>query len=163
MKKIFALLIFLFTFGVHSQTPEKQKETKKSEAKKANFRVQVFKKSGEEEIKLQEADPEFKKRLPISAQVDKNGLVDLKDLPRAANIDSVWKAELLNSDLFETMQAQILEQDYSEVVYKELPTDTLKARLARLNARTPFNVEYHPALIIFQKIPDLPLSPRRRI
>ncbi|WP_409187164.1 transglycosylase SLT domain-containing protein [Antarcticibacterium sp. 1MA-6-2] len=123
-----------------------KKEASKSEAKKANFRVQVFKKSGEEEIKLQEADPEFKKRLPISAKVEKAELVDLKDLPRAADIDSVWKAELLNSDLFEKMQSQILEQDYSEVVYKELPTDTLKARLARLNARTPFNVEYNPIL-----------------
>ncbi|MGA8852798.1 MAG: LysM peptidoglycan-binding domain-containing protein, partial [Christiangramia sp.] len=60
--------------------------------------------------------------------------------------DSLWTLELTNSDLFEKMQKSIREQDYEEVVYKDLPTDTLKARLAKLNARTPFNIEYNPIL-----------------
>lgn len=145
MKKVVSCLLFFMFFGMFAQSPQKT-EPKAKETKKANFRVQVFEKKPSEEIKLEEADAEFKKRLPISAQVEKPDISDLEDLPKAAVIDSVWKAELLNSDLFEKMQKEILEQDYSEVVYKELPTDTLKARLARLNARTPFNIEYHPIL-----------------
>lgn len=144
MKKTVSFLLFLMVFGVYGQTPGKANATN-ADVKKANFRVQVFEKTEKGEIKL-EADPDFKKRLPLSAKINKVEISNLKDLPRAANIDSVWKAELLNSDLFEKMQEEILKQDYSEVVYKELSTDTLKARLARLNARTPFNVEYHPIL-----------------
>lgn len=144
MKKIISFLVFFAFLGVYSQTPGKSDSTE-ALTRKANFRVQVFEKTEKGQIKLEEADPDFKKRLPLSAKAKKD-LVNLKDLPRAADIDSVWKAELMNSELFEKMQQEILDQDYSEVVYKELPTDTLKARLARLNARTPFNVEYNPIL-----------------
>ncbi len=148
MKKTFTFLMlfaFLATFG---QKPDKKPVTDKADKNevKANFRVQVVKKPEEGEIKLVAPGPDAKKKLPISAQVGKPSNLKYKDLPKAASIDSVWKNELLNSDLFEKMQQEILAQDYSEVVYKELPTDTLKARLARLNARTPFNVEYNPIL-----------------
>ncbi|CAN5347192.1 hypothetical protein BH23BAC2_BH23BAC2_05290 [soil metagenome] len=145
MNKVVTFLLFFMVFGLFAQTPKKP-NIDTSHTKKANFRVQVFEKKSTEQIKLEEADATQKKKLPISAKIKKSDYSDLKDLPRAATIDSVWKAELLNSDLFEKMQQEILNQDYSEVVYKELPTDTLKARLARLNARTPFNVEYHPIL-----------------
>ncbi len=145
MKKVVSFLLFFMFFGMFAQTPTKTGD-KNKETKKANFRVQVFEKKTDEQIKLEEADAEFKKRLPISAKIEKTDISALEDLPKAVLIDSVWKAELLNSDLFEKMQKEILDQDYTEVVYKELPTDTLKARLARLNARTPFNIEYHPIL-----------------
>ena len=140
--------IMLFGFlGAFAQNPAGQTgKASQKQAEKANFRVQVFQKKDSSNIKLLHPDPEFKNRLPISANINKVDIQDLKDLPKAAVIDSVWKLELLNSDLFETMHREILEQDYSEVVYKELPTDTLKARLAKLNARTPFNVEYNPIL-----------------
>jgi len=147
MKKIATLLMLFICFGLMAQkTPVKKTNKIIDKAEKANFRVQVFKKSDTAKIELKSPDPEFKDRLPISAKINKNSIQDLKDLPHAATIDSVWKNELLNSDLYEEMQEEILKQDYSEVVYKELPTDTLKARLARLNARTPFNVEYNPIL-----------------
>ena len=145
MKNIVTFLLLFVFVGIYAQTPDKKPAPEKKEAKKANFRVQVIQKNGEGEVKLQEPDPEFKDRLPISARLE-NSTPDYKDLPKAAKIDSVWKKELLNSDLYETMQREILEQDYSEVVYKDLPTDTLKDRLVRLNARTPFNIEYHPIL-----------------
>jgi len=144
MEKVISWLLMFVFFGAVAQTPKKAESDTNS--KKANFRVQVFEKKKEGNINLEESDPEFKKRLPISAKIEKTNISELKDLPRAAEIDSVWKAELLNSDLFEKMQNEILEQDYSEVVYKELPTDTLKARLVLLNARTPFNIEYNPIL-----------------
>ncbi|MCF4100649.1 LysM peptidoglycan-binding domain-containing protein [Gillisia sp. M10.2A] len=147
MKKSISFLMLFAVLGAMAQTPKKQTNDKaNAKAEKANFRVQVFKKPDSTSIKLVKPDPEFKNRLPISAKIKSGVAVDLKDLPKAAVIDSAWKSELMNSDLFESMQNEILKQDYSEVVYKELPTDTLKARLAKLNARTPFNVEYNPIL-----------------
>lgn len=147
MKNIVYFLILFGCLGAFAQKPIKQTgKATQEQAEKANFRVQIFQKTDSTNIKLIKADPEFKNRLPISAKIKKIDIQDLKDLPKAAVIDSVWKSELLNSDLFEKMHREILEQDYSKVVYKELPTDTLKARLKKLNARTPFNVEYNPIL-----------------
>lgn len=119
---------------------------KKERVEKANFRVQIFQKSDDTEIKLAEPDPEFASKLPISAVIRDSSKVALEDLPKAMKIDSLWRAELTNSDLFDKMQESIMDQDYEDVVYDELPTDTLKARLERLNARTPFNIEYNPIL-----------------
>ncbi len=147
MKKIITvLLLFVFYTSVGQKTPAKNNSKTPTKSEKANFRVQVFKKSDSAKLELKNPDPEFRDRLPISAKIKKTSINDLKDLPKASVIDSVWKKELLNSDLYETMQEEILKQDYSEVVYKDLPTDTLKARLAKLNARTPFNIEYNPIL-----------------
>ncbi|WP_037318232.1 lytic transglycosylase domain-containing protein [Salegentibacter sp. Hel_I_6] len=137
------ILSFIFLLGIGLQAQE-EKEGKQVE--KANFRVQIFQKVDSSEIILANPDPEFKDKLPISAVIRDSSTVSLEDLPRAAEIDSVWRAQLTNSDLFDTMYKSIREQEYEDEVYKELPTDTLKARLAKLNARTPFNVEYHPVL-----------------
>ncbi|AXG68941.1 membrane-bound lytic murein transglycosylase D [Kordia sp. SMS9] len=70
----------------------------------------------------------------------------LLDNEMAAKIDSLWLRELGGSELFDTIHKEISELKYEPVVYQELPTDTLKARLARLNAKTPFNIEYNPSL-----------------
>lgn len=141
LKRKFLLLVFLA--GI---TAFAQEEKKKERVEKANFRVQIFHKGDNSSIKLAQPDPEFRNKLPISAQIEEGSKVELADLPRAKTIDSLWKLELTNSDLFDSMQKSIQEQDYEEVVYDELPTDTLKARLAKLNARTPFNIEYNPIL-----------------
>lgn len=147
MKKVAPfLMMLLVSLGTYAQNPTTQNNKAKVQTQKANFRVQVFEKEDSSSIRLEKPDPEFRKKLPIGANLNKEATKGFQDLPKAAVIDSVWKKELLNSDLFETMQREIREQDYSEVVYKELSTDTLKARLARLNARTPFNVEYNPIL-----------------
>ncbi|WP_106793768.1 LysM peptidoglycan-binding domain-containing protein [Aquimarina sp. Aq78] len=68
------------------------------------------------------------------------------DHPRMAQLDSIWKQELYNSNLFDTIYKSVTELKYEPVEYVDLPTDTLKARLAALNARTPFNVEYNASL-----------------
>ncbi|CAL68236.1 lytic transglycosylase domain-containing protein [Christiangramia forsetii] len=141
LKRKFLMLLLLA--GISTLAQEKKN---KERVEKANFRVQIFQKSDDTEIKLAEPDPEFKDKLPISAVIRDSSKVKLKDLPHAQTIDSLWMLELTNSDLFDEMQESIKEQDYEEVVYKELPTDTLKARLAKLNARTPFNIEYNPIL-----------------
>jgi len=141
VKHIILSLVFLFGISLHAQEGNKGKQVEK-----ANFRVQIFQKVDSSEIILAHPDPEFRNRLPISAVIRDSSAVSLEDLPRAAEIDSVWRAQLTNSDLFDTMYKSIREQDYEDEVNKELPTDTLKARLAKLNARTPFNVQYHPVL-----------------
>ncbi|WP_298417942.1 LysM peptidoglycan-binding domain-containing protein [uncultured Kordia sp.] len=71
---------------------------------------------------------------------------ELQDNKFAAKIDSLWLRELGGADLFDTIHKEISELKYDPVVYQELPTDTLKARLERLNAKTPFNIEYNPSL-----------------
>jgi len=141
LKRNFLLLLLLV--GMTSLAQEKKS---KERVEKANFRVQIFQKSDDTEIKLVQPDPEFRDKLPISAIIRDSTKVSLEDIPQAKTIDSLWKLELTNSELFEMMQESVREQDYEEVVYKDLPTDTLKARLAKLNARTPFNVEYNPIL-----------------
>ena len=141
LKRKFLMLLILAGMTTFAQEKEN-----KERIEKANFRVQIFQKSDNTNIKLAQPDPEFRDKLPISAAIRDSSKVALKDLPKARTIDSLWKLELTNSDLFETMQKSIQEQDYEDVVYDELPTDTLKARLARLNARTPFNIEYNPIL-----------------
>ncbi|MCX7546581.1 LysM peptidoglycan-binding domain-containing protein [Xanthomarina sp. F1114] len=73
-------------------------------------------------------------------------LDSLKDLELASEFDKKWLDELYNNTLYDTIYKAISELDYKEVEYPELTTDTLKARLSRLNARTPFNVEYNASL-----------------
>lgn len=75
----------------------------------------------------------------------------LKDYKFAARIDSIWQAELLNSDLFPKMQESILESPYKDTElsasdYQALSTKTLKERLAVLDSKTPFDINYHPEL-----------------
>ncbi|WGD35786.1 LysM peptidoglycan-binding domain-containing protein [Olleya sp. YS] len=70
----------------------------------------------------------------------------LQDDAFASNIDKKWLDELYSTTLFDTIYRDVADLKYNAVYYPELTTDTLKARLARLNAKTPFNVEYNPAL-----------------
>ena len=70
----------------------------------------------------------------------------LQDHDFAADIDKKWLEELYSNTLFDTIYRDVSGLKYDAVYYPELTTDTLKARLQRLNARTPFNVEYNPGL-----------------
>lgn len=73
-------------------------------------------------------------------------IIRLKDNIMAKRIDSLWLDQLYNNDLFDEVYGSIVQMEYLPVEYEELPTEVLKQRLAELNARTPFNVEYNPAL-----------------
>lgn len=64
----------------------------------------------------------------------------------ATDIDKKWMNQLYTSGLFDTINKTVENLDYEPIEYVDLPTDTLKARLARLNQKTPFNVEYNPSL-----------------
>lgn len=77
---------------------------------------------------------------------------NLKDMQKAYTYDSLWLAKLHESrKLFFEMDSilhdkSVLANSELNENYNKLPTDTLKARLAYLNARTPFNIEYNPHL-----------------
>ncbi len=82
----------------------------------------------------------------IPAVKDSLSIKALEDLEEAKKIDEKWLEELYSNSLYDTIYKSVTEMSYEEVDYPELTTDTLKARLKRLNARTPFNVEYNPSL-----------------
>ena len=64
----------------------------------------------------------------------------------ASLIDSLWINELINSPLNDTLRYSIEEDEVFVSESNELPTKLLKERLAELDSRTPFNVEYNPQL-----------------
>ncbi len=80
---------------------------------------------------------------PVKDTVSNRSLEDNK---LAVEMDQKWLNELYSSSLYDTIYKSVSELKYDEVYYPELPTDTLKKRLAELNAKTPFNIEYNPSL-----------------
>lgn len=63
-----------------------------------------------------------------------------------ACVDSLWMNELANKDLFENMQDDLLRVNPEEEVDYSLSTELLKERLAALDAKSPFNIEYSKEL-----------------
>lgn len=61
-------------------------------------------------------------------------------------IDERWMAELSNEEIFEEMLTDVETTDIDSTVTFDLSVDVLKSRLAKLDAKSPFNVEYTPAL-----------------
>ncbi|TNJ47271.1 LysM peptidoglycan-binding domain-containing protein [Tamlana fucoidanivorans] len=82
----------------------------------------------------------------IEAEIDSLSVKNLQDLEIAAKYDDKWYKELYSNALFDSVYKSVTELDYQPVAYPELPTDTLKARLKALDAKTPFNVAYNPSL-----------------
>lgn len=98
------------------------------------------------EVKDSIIDGNPQKIKPIEATHDSTSVKTLEDNELALGIDKKWEEELYNNNLFDTIYKAVTELTFEDVEYPELPTDTLKARLEALNAKTPFNVEYNPAL-----------------
>jgi len=85
--------------------------------------------------------------LNIAAVQEKTEQEKLKDLAEAYRYDSLWIAELhKNASHFQEMYAEVNNTNVTNEYVLNLPTDTLKARLERLNAKTPFNITYNPSL-----------------
>src|SRR5690606_26393376 len=82
----------------------------------------------------------------VATSLKDSTILNLKDMAIARKQDSLWLKELYKSDLFDDVYNSIVNQEYDAVDYDELPTELLKQRLKELDARTPFNVEYTPAL-----------------
>ena len=73
-------------------------------------------------------------------------VLELKDDTLAQRLDDAWRKELTRMDLYESVVSMVQSPNYREEVSLDLPTDTLKLRLARLDAKTPFNISYNPSL-----------------
>jgi len=65
---------------------------------------------------------------------------------QCAKIDSLWLNELNNDDLFVNMQEDLARINPDEEVDFSLSTPLLKERLAKLDAKSPFNIEYSKGL-----------------
>ncbi|WP_422349598.1 LysM peptidoglycan-binding domain-containing protein [Flagellimonas sp.] len=71
----------------------------------------------------------------------------LKDRKEARKYDSLWLRELHQSaQLFSELELEIINPNEDEIEMVDLPTDTLKARLALLDEKTPFNISYNSSL-----------------
>lgn len=64
----------------------------------------------------------------------------------ASCVDSLWLKELTNLDLYNDLSDDIKNINIDEKVDYELPTELLKQRLAEMDAKSPFNIEYNPGL-----------------
>ena len=64
----------------------------------------------------------------------------------ASCVDSLWLKELTNLDLYNNMTTEIKTINLDQTVDYELPTALLKERLAKMDAKSPFNIEYNPGL-----------------
>jgi membrane-bound lytic murein transglycosylase D len=83
----------------------------------------------------------------VSVKGDDKGAYNLQDNALAAKYDSLWMKELYElASLSDEMYEEVSKLDTEEPYVYDLPTDTLKARLAVLNEKTPFNVVYNPSL-----------------
>lgn len=162
MKYLFSIAFFLIAF-----TGIAQEENKKPKKEKPRFKIvkDTIILDGKKTVMIDTIY--FDKKNTIKRDVDEvlpdidsltgeinenhdltkiNESYQLQDHKMAATIDSLWLRELGDSDLFDTIHNEITELNYDPVVYQELSTDTLKARLDRLNSKTPFNIEYNPSL-----------------
>jgi len=64
----------------------------------------------------------------------------------ASCVDSLWLKELTSLDLYNDLEKDIKTINLDEKVDFELPTELLKARLAAMDAKSPFNIEYNQGL-----------------
>jgi len=139
MKKLSITLLLLTAslFNVYSQDTNLEEKTRYSETELQPGESYVM-------DTIIDGQAYFKKEIPL-ANPDTT-VRELEDDALAASIDEKWREELYSNSLFDTIYRSVTELTYDDVYYPELPTDTLKARLAELNARTPFNVEYNKSL-----------------
>ena len=64
----------------------------------------------------------------------------------ASCVDSLWLKELTSLDLYDNITDDIKTINIDKSVDYELPTALLKERLAKMDAKSPFNIEYNPGL-----------------
>ncbi|WP_396591199.1 LysM peptidoglycan-binding domain-containing protein [Allomuricauda sp. R78024] len=83
----------------------------------------------------------------IAISVGDDSKTKLMDLEEARRYDSLWLKELHDSaQLFSELLLEVQNPSEEEITMVDLPTDTLKARLALLDEKTPFNISYNSSL-----------------
>lgn len=91
-------------------------------------------------------DGASKLQAPLETLTDSLKIKNLQDNEIASAYDEKWLEELYSNTLYDTIYESITDIKFDEVDLPELPTDTLKARLHKMSAKTPFNIEYNPGL-----------------
>ena len=64
----------------------------------------------------------------------------------ASRVDSLWMKELTNLELYNNLSENIKTINIDQTVDYELSTELLKERLAAMDAKSPFNIEYNQGL-----------------
>ena len=72
--------------------------------------------------------------------------VALEDTEIAKKYDSLWLNELYKTASRFPEMLEEVQSPLDNAIVDELPTDTLKARLKRLDEKTPFRIAYNPSL-----------------
>ncbi|MCM5662319.1 lytic transglycosylase domain-containing protein [Galbibacter mesophilus] len=141
MKKVFIVLMFsIFSTLTYAQKKTNTTQQKEQPTFTADSVTVV------EETLLEEADSVLIDGKRYILSEEKTKIYGFADHPEAKKIDSLWKREFFSTGLSDTLYADISNLSFEPVDYVDLPTDTLKARLAKLNQKTPFNVAYNPSL-----------------
>lgn len=64
----------------------------------------------------------------------------------ATRVDSLWMKELTSLDIYDDLTKDIQTINTDVTVDEELPTELLKQRLAAMNEKSPFEIEYNQGL-----------------
>jgi len=64
----------------------------------------------------------------------------------ASRVDSLWLDKLTSLDIYSDLEKDIQTINMDDKVDYELPTELLKERLAAMDAKSPFNIEYNQGL-----------------
>ncbi|WP_298505571.1 LysM peptidoglycan-binding domain-containing protein [uncultured Maribacter sp.] len=151
LKKRYYLGIALYIFSLPLLSQEKEtapiSEVKIIESKDIPLDSMALPLLEAKPINLIKASDAIKDNSLAAVTKDNTAKYDLKDLENAAKYDSLWMKELLETNaLFEDMYEEVTTLDPDKTYETEINTDSLKARLERLNQRTPFNIAYNPSL-----------------
>lgn len=104
--------------------------------------------SQSQELKQPHVKDSLAKNSLVVAQtkIDSSFIKQLEDNTIAAELDKKWLEELYSNTSFDTTYISENQLNLDPIIYPELSTDTLKARLMKLDAKTPFNIAYNPSL-----------------
>lgn len=78
--------------------------------------------------------------------VQETDSLSMKFYEQAALIDSLWLNELIRSPLYDSIPYVMLADSVYKTELVDLSTELLKERLAELDSKTPFHIEYNPSL-----------------
>ncbi len=154
LKNFVTLVSFLLiTFPLFAQEQEKDSvltskdSLKTTEAKDIPLDTMAMDMKAVEQMELMDSETELKDNPLVLVKEGDKGAYNLKDNPLAAKYDSLWMKELYEiAALSDEMYDEVSKLETEKPFEYDLPTDTLKVRLARLNEKTPFNVVYNPSL-----------------
>ncbi|QLC66880.1 LysM peptidoglycan-binding domain-containing protein [Flavobacterium sp. LPB0248] len=90
------------------------------------------------------ADVELKPEVKLSYLDSIKSTFKKNDL--ATKVDSLWMNELVSLDIYDDLTKDIQTINKDVTVDEELPTELLKQRLAAMNQKSPFEIQYNQGL-----------------